>query len=85
MMSSTDVSSGQLDLPPAKPKPFGAQPHLGERLFTRNVTARLPARASVAVTWMSSVDLPMPGSPRGAATETAPPYGRWQGKCDACR
>ena len=47
----------------ASAEPLGAQPHLRHRLFARDIDDALPARASAAAACISSVDLPMPGSP----------------------
>ena len=67
---------GELDRGAGETEPFGAQPHLRDRLFARDIDrALLALRASAAATWMSSVDLPMPGSPPSSSTEprTKPP------------
>ncbi len=57
-------------------EPLGAQAHLLDRLFAGNIDdADGRARRARAQTWMSSVDLPMPGSPPSSSTEpgTKPP------------
>ena len=66
----------ELDRRAGEAEPFGAQPHLRHRLFARDVDRALARlRASAAATWISKVDLPMPGSPPSSSTDprTNPP------------
>ena len=61
---------GELDRRAGEPEPLGAQPHLRRPPPRRRYRRRAgPARPSAAQAWISSVDLPMPGSPPISSTE----------------
>ena len=63
-MSSTDVSAASSTGASARPSRSALQPDLGRRLLARNVgDAGAAARQARRSIWISSVDLPMPGSP----------------------
>jgi hypothetical protein len=70
-MSSTEVSAASSTAAIWHSQPLGAQPHLRHRFLAGNIDDAPAASASAAQAWISSVDLPMPGSPPISITDRA--------------